>query len=104
MHVVHPKDLPETITEVFPHRTLLPPEVGGDLSIYLMTVTHANPHAHDEAQVYVIQSGRGIAEVGDERQEVGPGCLVYVPGGVRHALTPLGEGPMVLYSIMHRPS
>ena len=103
MHVVHPKDTQEQITEVFPHRTLLPPEVGGGLSIYLLTVTHANPHAHEEAQVYIVQSGCGVMEIEDERQEVGPGCLVYIPGGRRHALRPTGGAPVVLYSIVHHP-
>ena len=42
-----------------------------------------------------------MAEVDDERREVGPGDLVYVPRGSRHSLAALGDAPVVLYSLMH---
>jgi mannose-6-phosphate isomerase-like protein (cupin superfamily) len=101
MHILHPTDTPEINDGEFVYRTLLPPEVGGKLAIYLLTVTHANPHSHDaDNQIYIIQSGRGIIEIGAEQQEVEPGHLVYIPRGQRHSLTPLGAEPVVLYSII----
>ena len=60
------------------------------------------PHGHDaEDQVYIVQSGRAVAEVGDERRGVGPGDLVYVPRGSRHSLAALGDASVVLYSRIH---
>jgi mannose-6-phosphate isomerase-like protein (cupin superfamily) len=100
MHALHPENLPEQITEVFPFRELLPAEIGGAVSIYLLTVKHANPHSHDEAQIYIVQSGHGIIEIDGEQQEVGPGWLVHIPGGSVHSLTPTCEEPVVVYSII----
>ncbi len=103
MHALHPDDVPPSLWEGFPYRTLLPPEVGGSLGIYLLTITRANPHVHEaEDQVYIVQSGRGIVEIDDERQEVGPGFLIHIPKGRRHALTPLGGEPVVVYSMEYR--
>lgn len=100
MHAIHPNNVPQSIWEGFPYRTLLPAEVGGTFSIHLLTVNRANPHVHEkEDQIYIIHSGCGVVEIGSERQEVGPGWLVYIPRGQRHALTPLSEEPVILYSI-----
>jgi mannose-6-phosphate isomerase-like protein (cupin superfamily) len=103
MHALHLNDAPQAQWEGFPYRTLLPAEIGGSISIYLLTVTHANPHTHEtEDQIYIIHSGQGLMEIGDERQEVGPGWLIHIPHGQRHALTPLNGEPVVLYSIEYR--
>jgi mannose-6-phosphate isomerase-like protein (cupin superfamily) len=103
MHALHLSDAPQAHWEGFPYRTLLPAEIGGSISIYLLTVTQANPHTHEtEDQIYIIHSGQGLMEIGDERQEVGPGWLVHIPHGQRHALTPLNGEPVVLYSIEYR--
>jgi len=44
-------------------------------------------HHHDEEWVYVL-SGRGVAEIGDERFDVGPGDFMgFVAGSLPHLLT-----------------
>lgn len=53
---------------------------------------HVLPHVHDTAeQVYYFLSGTGEAECGDERRTVGAGDVMFVPPGVRHALTATSE-------------
>jgi mannose-6-phosphate isomerase-like protein (cupin superfamily) len=102
MHALHPDVVPEENWEGNPFRTLLPAEMGQGLEIYRLTVTGANPHHHDSYdQVYVIESGRGVMQIGEETREVGPGWLIYIPRGQRHSLAPLGGAPVVLYSIVH---
>ena len=65
-------------------------------------MVEARPHKHEgEDQIYIIKSGRGRMRIDDEEQEVVPGGLVYIPSGSTHALTPLGDEPVVLYSIIH---
>jgi mannose-6-phosphate isomerase-like protein (cupin superfamily) len=43
-------------------------------------------HNHASEQVYVITAGRGTMAVGDERQEVAGGDLVYVPPNIIHGI------------------
>ena len=44
-------------------------------------------HHHDEEWIYVL-SGRGTAEIGDEKFEVGPGDFMgFVAGSLPHSLT-----------------
>jgi mannose-6-phosphate isomerase-like protein (cupin superfamily) len=43
-------------------------------------------HNHPSKQVYVITAGRGTMAVGDERQEVAGGDLVYVPPNILHGI------------------
>lgn len=48
-------------------------------------------HHHDEEWIYVL-SGRGEAEIGDERFEVGPGDFMgFVAGSLPHSLTNTGS-------------
>ena len=103
MHALHPDKLPVENWEGFPFRTLLPKEVGGLLGIYLLTVTRANSHTHDDLdQVYIVHSGRGRMRIGREEAEVGPGCLVHIPCGQEHSLTPLGDEPVIVYSLEYQ--
>jgi mannose-6-phosphate isomerase-like protein (cupin superfamily) len=102
MYLVHPCDVPVETDESGEFRTLLPPEVGGTLAIYLLMVTRSEPHVHEEEdQVYIVQSGRGAMEIDGERREVGPGDLIYIPRGARHGLIALDDHPVRLYSLMH---
>ena len=102
MHALPWDSVAEEEWEGNPFRALLPAQPGNGLEIYRLTVTRANPHHHDTYdQVYIVDSGRGIMQIGDERQEVGPGWIIHIPRGKRHALTPLGQAPVVVYSIVH---
>jgi len=49
--------------------------------------TEYHTHAHDEEWVYII-SGRGMAEIGGKKQEVGAGDFMgFVAGSAPHTLT-----------------
>ena len=55
-------------------------------------------HAHaDSAEVWMFFAGRGIARVGDDEMEVGPGHVVYTPPGVEHQFVNTGDEPVKLY-------
>jgi mannose-6-phosphate isomerase-like protein (cupin superfamily) len=100
VHIVHPDNLSEEKWQGFPFRTLVSPDIGGRLGLYLLSITEANSHVHDrEDQIYIVIEGRGVMEIDDEKQEIGPGCVVHIPKGKRHALTPLGDDPVTVYSM-----
>ncbi len=44
------------------------------------------PHSHPAEQVYVIVRGRGRIEVGNEKQEVAAGDLIYIPSNAIHSI------------------
>ncbi len=52
-------------------------------------------HRHEPAEIYFIVSGRGEMEIEDKWQPVGPGCAVYIPPDVQHALRCTGVEPLV---------
>ena len=100
MHLVHPRDLPEERWEGFPFQTLLHPEIGGRMGVYRLTITESNPHVHDELdQIYIVIRGRGQVMIEDEVRDIEPGCLVHIPRGSCHALTPSDADPVTVYSI-----
>jgi mannose-6-phosphate isomerase-like protein (cupin superfamily) len=102
MHALDAAAAPEDQWENNPYRTLLPAETGQGLEIYKLTVTAPNPHSHDTYdQVYIIESGHGTMEIGEEQRAVSPGWLIYIPRGQRHALTPAPGTVVVLYSVIH---
>ncbi len=102
MHAIHWSTSATEDWEGSPFHTLLAAEAGNGLEIYRLSVTHANPHHHDTYdQIYIVDSGRGMMQIGDEQQEVGPGWLIFIPRGKRHSLTPLDGSPVVVYSIVH---
>jgi mannose-6-phosphate isomerase-like protein (cupin superfamily) len=47
-------------------------------------------------EIYVIQSGRGRMQVGDEVCEVEPGDAIHIPVGHFHELTNTGEEVLTL--------
>lgn len=61
-------------------------------------------HHHDVAeQVYYFIEGTGTAECGDETVTVGPGTVMFVRPGVRHAVTATGEGDLVFVVVTSPP-
>lgn len=50
-----------------------------------------NPHVHDFVQIAMILKGRAIYQVGDVRNEMGPGSIVLIPPGVEHHIDPIGD-------------
>jgi mannose-6-phosphate isomerase-like protein (cupin superfamily) len=41
---------------------------------------------HEKAEVYYIVKGEAELHLGDDRYDVGPGAVAYIPGGVFHYL------------------
>lgn len=61
-------------------------------------------HEHPSSeQAYVIVAGRGLMIVNDEMQEVGPGTMVLVPPGARHAIKCVGEDSLIYVSATSPP-
>lgn len=54
-----------------------------------------NPHVHDFVQIAMIVKGRAIYQVGDVRNEMGPGSIVMIPPGVEHHIDPIGDEPVL---------
>ena len=53
-------------------------------------------HLHVRAEeVYYVLKGRGLMEIGQVKQEIGPGDGVAIPPGSEHKLTNTGEENMV---------
>lgn len=48
----------------------------------------------DEEEIYVILKGRAILMIGDEKQEVGPGNVAYVPRNTKHQMQCISEEPL----------
>ena len=60
------------------------------------------PHFHDEKeQVFYVTSGVGIVKLGDEQRDVKPGCLVYLPAGLKHQTITTSDEPLcyLLYNL-----
>ena len=61
-------------------------------------------HGHPEAeQVYVIVAGTGVMRVDDEEHEVGPGTLVFIPPGAKHAIRNRGGTSLTYVSATSPP-
>lgn len=61
-------------------------------------------HSHPEAeQIYVVTAGKGLMRVDDEAQEVGPGTLVFIPPGAKHAIRNVGREPLTFVSATSPP-
>ena len=53
-------------------------------------------HNQEQEEVYFVVEGRGEMCLGEERQEVGAGQAVYIPSGVFHQMTNLGDTPLTM--------
>jgi mannose-6-phosphate isomerase-like protein (cupin superfamily) len=51
------------------------------------------PHAMTREEVFVVQRGRFVATVGDEKIEIGPGDSITVPPGVVFAMSNPSDQP-----------
>jgi len=61
-------------------------------------------HTHvSSEQAYIFIHGTGRMQVGDEKEFVGPGELVYVPPGVFHSVTNTGEENLVFITAASPP-
>jgi mannose-6-phosphate isomerase-like protein (cupin superfamily) len=51
-------------------------------------------HNQEQEEVYFVIEGRGEMCLGSERQVVGSGQAVYIPPGVFHQMTNIGDTPL----------
>jgi mannose-6-phosphate isomerase-like protein (cupin superfamily) len=51
-------------------------------------------HNQDQEEVYFVLSGHGEMCLGEERREMTAGQMVYIPSGVFHQLTNIGDTPL----------
>ena len=54
------------------------------------------PHDHPHEQMTVVEKGRVLFTIGDERREVGPGTILHFPSGLWHGATMLDEEVILL--------
>ncbi|NIR17895.1 MAG: cupin domain-containing protein [Desulfobacterales bacterium] len=61
-------------------------------------------HAHpgQEEVIYVL-SGKGVTETEEDRREIGPGSVVFVPAGLRHATLNLSDSEPLKAIIIKAP-
>jgi len=52
------------------------------------------PHTHPTHEVYFVMRGNGTMVVADERRDIGPGDLVYIPPDAVHSLETIGDAPI----------
>ncbi len=53
-------------------------------------------HIDPMEEIYIIQTGRGRMQVGEEDQEVGPGDAIHIPIGGFHELTNIGDEELTI--------
>ncbi|HET6568614.1 MAG TPA: cupin domain-containing protein [Rhodothermales bacterium] len=51
-------------------------------------------HNHEQEEVYLVLEGTGEMCLGEERQTVTSGEAVYIPSGIFHQITNVGEAPL----------
>lgn len=62
-----------------------------NITRYLPGFVH-EPHVHpDQEEVIFVISGRGVSETDYCREEIGPGSVVFIPAGTRHATSNLSQ-------------
>jgi mannose-6-phosphate isomerase-like protein (cupin superfamily) len=53
-------------------------------------------HNQEQEEIYFVISGRGEMCLGDERKTLSTGQAVYIPSGVFHQLTNVGDTPLTM--------
>ncbi len=53
-------------------------------------------HNQDQEEVYFVVEGHGEMCLGDERRELRSGQAVYIPSGIFHQMTNLGDTPLIM--------
>ena len=53
-------------------------------------------HIDPMEEIYIIQSGQGLMQVGDEVGEVKPGDAIHIPTGQFHELTNTGDEELTI--------
>ncbi len=59
-----------------------------------------NLHTHEDAeQVYFVMKGKGIIQVGEERENVSAGDVVFLPANVQHGFFNTGDKQAIVMLI-----
>jgi mannose-6-phosphate isomerase-like protein (cupin superfamily) len=98
-------DLTQIEGRVYPARRCTQNLVGGVAPIqatsfsmgYVMLQANGGQvpwHNQEQEEIYFVIEGTGEMCLGDERQAISAGQAVYIPPGVFHQLTNLGDSPM----------
>jgi mannose-6-phosphate isomerase-like protein (cupin superfamily) len=53
-------------------------------------------HSDPMEEIYIIQKGRGLMQVGEEARDVFPGDAIHIPIGEFHELTNTGEEELTI--------
>jgi len=53
-------------------------------------------HVDPMEEIYIIQKGRGLMQVDQDRREVGPGDAIHIPIGAFHELTNIGQEELAI--------
>jgi len=56
-------------------------------------------HVDPMEEIYMIQTGHGLMQVGEEMQEVGPGDAIPIPIGQFHELTNTSQEELTLFVV-----
>jgi quercetin dioxygenase-like cupin family protein len=56
-------------------------------------------HTHDVDELITVLDGHGVAQLGDERQEVGSGAAIFIPAGVVHGTRNSGTSPLLIHAV-----
>lgn len=83
-------------------RVLVGPGAPVEAQNFVMGHVAINPggcvplHSHEQEEVYLIVSGRGVMRIGDDEQSVGPGDYVYIQPGSEHVLNNTSNENMIM--------
>ncbi len=93
--------------ELAPDQSIAVRELGRDAatSQHLVSIREREtPHRHDRhAIAVVLLRGHGAMLIGEAEEPVGPGSILYVPRGIRHAFRNASASPAVAYVIYVPP-
>jgi quercetin dioxygenase-like cupin family protein len=81
-------------------------EHGVAISIFFVTALPGRKvrlHWHDYDEVILVQEGRGLCTLGNERWEVTAGDIVSIPAGTPHGFTNIGDTPLRQINIHDHP-
>ena len=56
-------------------------------------------HKHTIAEVFFLDEGRVDARLGENRETIGPGAVVFVPAGQEHGFRNVGEGVARIHAV-----
>jgi len=56
-------------------------------------------HIDPMEEIYIIQKGRGLMQVGYEKVEVNPGDAIHIPIGHFHELTNIGKEELTIWVV-----